>query len=764
LQSARGRIATPLRDQSHVSDSVRSELKRRFGFEAFRPGQEAVVRDALAGRDLLAIMPTGGGKSLCFQLPALLRPGVMLVVSPLIALMQDQVRLLTQMDIPAAFLNSSLSAREGAQVMERALRGEIRLLYLAPERLLMAEFLDGFIARLKQTQGLSALTIDEAHCVSEWGHDFRPEYRQLGRLREHLPDTPVFAFTATATERVRRDIALQLRLQDPALHVASFNRPNLYYAVRPKAHKAYPEIVTQARRGGAGIVYCLSRKRVEEIAARLSADGLRALPYHAGLDAETRRANQDAFIRDDAQVIVATVAFGMGINKPDVRWVVHYDLPKTMEGYYQEASRAGRDGEPARCTLYFGPGDIRTAEFLIEQKQHPETGAPLVEEQRIARQQLRQVVDYAESAECRRAVQLRYFGEAHGGACGACDNCTNPKPVEDWTREAQQFLSCVARLAQRGEHYGAGTVIDILRGVENERIIDRGHQQLSTYGIGTARSKEEWRHLARALVHQGLLAETSDGYPVLRLVAESRPVLKGERPVRIAAAEKAVRTRRRDKSAVVSELPTDQAPVEALFERLRGLRKRLADEQRVPPYHVFTDASLRQMAEQQPGTAEAFGSISGVGARKLAQYGPAFTAAIREFRAEQGLALGAVSAAAEFEPADAPGEAAESSESLEATRALYERGLDFQQIAERRGLTVATVIQHIERLLILGTRLDLSRVLPPERMQRIAQVLAAEGYERLRPAFERLGGECSYEELRLVRGWLRGRPGAGFAV
>jgi len=610
-------------------DGLSAALKRWFGFDHFRPGQEAVVRDALAGRDLLAVMPTGGGKSLCFQLPALLQPGVMLVVSPLIALMQDQVRLLSEMGISATFLNSTLPGAEASARMAGLLRGDYKLLYLAPERLLLPEFRSGFLARLAQAQGISALTIDEAHCVSEWGHDFRPEYRQIGSLRTQLPDVPVLAFTATATERVRGDIMAQLQLRAPAVHIASFNRPNLYYAVRPKTQQTYAQLLALAREGGSGIVYCLSRRRVDELAARLAADRIRVVPYHAGLDAEERRDNQERFIRDDAQVVVATIAFGMGINKPDVRWVAHYDLPRTMEGYYQEAGRAGRDGEPSRCVLFFGIGDIRTAEFLIAQKTHPETSLPLEQEQRVARQQLRQVLDYAESHECRRAIQLRYFGETFSGNCGACDNCLEPKTTEDWTLEAQQFLSCVARLAQRGERYGGAHVIDILRGSENQKIIDRGHQQLSTYGIGKSRSLDEWRALLRTLLHQGLLDETTDGYPVLKLTTGSREVLRGERRVLVVpppARERAAA--RKSSRAAASLAPQEQS----LFEQLRALRKRLADEQNVPPYVVFNDASLREMAEMQPLDLDAFAEISGVGARKLEQYGEAFVAAIHAFR------------------------------------------------------------------------------------------------------------------------------------
>ncbi|MDO9452843.1 MAG: DNA helicase RecQ [Stagnimonas sp.] len=609
-----------------------SALKTHFGFDAFRPGQEAIVRDALLHRDLLAIMPTGGGKSLCFQLPALLMPGVMIVVSPLIALMQDQVRLLADNGIAATFLNSSLKGSEGSERMSALLRGEIKLLYLAPERLLMADFLEGFLPRLQQAQGISAFTIDEAHCVSEWGHDFRPEYRQMHLLRRHFPEVPVFAFTATATVRVRADIVRQLALIEPALHVASFDRPNLFYTVTPKSSKTYGALLTQAKKGGAGIVYCLSRKRVNELTERLQGDGIAALPYHAGLDAEMRRKNQDTFIRDDVGVMVATVAFGMGINKPDVRWVVHYELPKSLEGYYQEAGRAGRDGEPAQCTLYFGPGDILTAEFFIAQKVHPATGEPLVDEQRNARQQLKQVLDYAETSACRRSVQLRYFGEDFSGPCGACDNCTSTRVEEDWTVPAQQLLSTIARLAKLSQRFGAGHIIEILRGAKTEKLIRQNHEALSTYGIGSDKSADEWRHLVRVLKHQNLLEETQDGYPVLLLNAGSWLVLRGLQTVTLVAAPKPEKEKREKKSRSKSaaEVPVLGSAEEQLFQRLRTLRKKLADEQGVPPYVVFADAALRAMAQTQPTSLTTFAEIPGVGAAKLAHYGEAFTAEIIE--------------------------------------------------------------------------------------------------------------------------------------
>ena len=607
------------------SDALTHELKRCFGFDAFRPGQEAVVRDALAGRDVLAIMPTGGGKSLCFQLPALLQPGVCLVISPLIALMQDQVRLLLDNGIAATFINSSLDSATMSQRTAAVLRGEYKLLYLAPERLLQGEFMNGVLPRLQMAQGISALVIDEAHCVSEWGHDFRPEYRQLARLRQQYPTLPIHAFTATATERVQLDIVQQLALRQPQIHVASFNRPNLYYAVRPKSKRSYDEVLQRARLSHSGIVYCLSRKRVDELAEQLQADGIRALPYHAGLDADTRRDNQEAFIRDDAQVIVATIAFGMGINKPDVRWVIHYDLPKTLESYYQESGRAGRDGDKAQCILYFGAGDIRTAEFLIQQKIDPISAEPLEDEQRMARQQLRQVINYAESSECRRAVQLRYFGEEFHGTCNACDNCLEPRATTDMTTHAQQFLSCIARLAQRRERFGAGYIIEILRGAQTERIRSRDHEGLSVYGIGKAHSVDEWRTVARALLHQGLITESQDGYSVLSLNDQSWEVLRGERTVQIAATEKPQRGR---KSAASSQITSSTD--DALFDSLRTLRKRLADHAGVPPYVVFHDAALREMAQRQPTTLDEFSMITGVGQAKLARYGQEFITVIND--------------------------------------------------------------------------------------------------------------------------------------
>ena len=609
------------------------ELKQRFGFDSFRPGQVAIVRDILRGRDVLAIMPTGGGKSLCFQLPALLRPGVCIVVSPLIALMQDQVRLLQDNGIAATFINSSLPPGEIGSRIAGALRGDYKLLYLAPERVLQAEFLSSVLPRLEQQTGIQAFVVDEAHCVSEWGHDFRPEYRQLATLRQRHPGIPVFAFTATATRRVRQDIVQQLALQSPAIHVASFNRQNLFYEVRPKDARTYDELLARARTNGAGIIYCLARKRVDELAAQLSSDGVQALPYHAGLQNEERRRNQEAFVRDDVRIIVATIAFGMGINKPDVRWVVHHDLPRSLESYYQESGRAGRDGDSAQCILYFSPGDIRTAEFLIQQKVDPVDGEPLHAEQRIARQQLRQMVSYAESTECRRAIQLRYFGEDYTGPCGACDNCCRPRSSMDRTIEAQQLMSCIARLARLNERFGIAYLTEILRGGTSQRLIDRGHGNLSVYGIGKAHSVEAWRHFARSLIHQGLLVEGQDGYATLSLNAQSWEVLRGTRKVNIVAEPERVAKRKKKGASASTASNTEAPPVEsALFEQLRQLRKQIADAAGVPPYVIFHDSTLRELAWRKPATMDEFATIPGVGQTKLQRYGEAFIAAIAEGR------------------------------------------------------------------------------------------------------------------------------------
>jgi len=700
--------------------SLEEALKHFFGYDSFRPGQQQIVEEALQNRDLLIIMPTGGGKSLCFQLPALLKPGLTVVVSPLIALMQDQVDALQDNGIGATFLNSSLSWDDVRSRELAILKGKIKLLYVAPERLLGEKFLP-FLDQVRSQIGISAFAIDEAHCVSEWGHDFRPEYRQMKQLRQRYPDIPILALTATATGRVRQDIIEQLTLRQPGIHLASFNRPNLYYEVQPKERQSYNQLLKKIRsHKGSGIIYCLSRRKVDEIAFRLQQDGISALPYHAGMSDEARTTNQTRFIRDDVQVMVATIAFGMGINKPDVRFVIHYDLPRSLESYYQESGRAGRDGETAHCTLLFGAADIRTIEYLIEQKPDPK-------EQRVARQQLRQVLEYAEGTDCRRTIQLSYFGERFKGDCGNCDNCRNPKPVEDWTIEAQKFLSCVARCKER---FGMTHIIDVLRGSRRQKIEQYGHHLLSTYGIGKDRSAEAWKMLGRSLLHQGLLDETTDGYRILKLNKLSWEVLRKQRSVHIAITETPA-------AKAIADTNSRSAEAEILFERLRKLRKQLADAQSVPPYVIFPDSSLRVMAQVQPETLEAFAEISGVGTHKLTQYGDKFVSEIRAFCQEQKL------------PVPLP------ASTHMVTLQFHQQGLSIEGIAQERGLSPSTIITHLSELIEMQQPIDLNQLVPPERQKPIIQAIQTVGADLLKSIREHLGEEYSYEEIRLVRSWWR---------
>ncbi|MGO8838944.1 MAG: DNA helicase RecQ [Limisphaerales bacterium] len=588
-----------------------SLLKHYFGFTSFRPLQEDIIRDSLASRDVFALLPTGGGKSLCFQLPALVRDGLTVVVSPLIALMKDQVDGLQAGGVPATFLNSSLPAEESRRRLRGLHRGDFRLLYVAPERLMLSGFLDD-LRRWK----VSLLAVDEAHCISEWGHDFRPEYRQLAGLRDLFPEVALMALTATATERVRTDIVKLLKLREPRCYVASFNRPNLTYRVLAK-NQPYAQVLefVRARPGESGIVYCQSRKTAESVARRLSEDGVKARPYHAGLTPKERSEHQELFLRDDVRVICATIAFGMGINKPNVRFVVHYDLPKNIEGYYQETGRAGRDGLPAECVLLFSAGDVVKQTRFIDEK-------PDAQEQKIARAQLQQMVHYAECAACRRAELLRYFSEVSGAEnCGACDNCLTPRETFNGTLAAQKFLSCVYRIRENARFVvGLNHVIEVLTGADTEKIRKWNHHQLSTYGIGREHSRPEWAAIGRELVRLGHLRQTAEKFSVLELTPEGLAVLKQRRPVTLT------------KPAVVPEakLPRigEIACDEVLFDRLRQLRKKLADERDVPAYIVFSDVALRQMARNYPAGERDFARISGVGEKKLREFGAVFLAEI----------------------------------------------------------------------------------------------------------------------------------------
>jgi ATP-dependent DNA helicase RecQ len=605
-----------------TAEDLHNTLQNVFGYHRFRSHQQTIIEQLVAGEDAFVLMPTGGGKSLCYQIPALHRPGVAIVLSPLISLMKDQVDALQANGVAAACYNSALGSEQAREVLARLHAHDLDLLYISPERLLGSAFLE----RLA-TIDIALFAIDEAHCVSQWGHDFRPEYQQLGVLREYFPGVPLVALTATADAQTRKDIVHVLGLGKARRHITGFDRPNIRYTVLEK-HKPFEQLLhfLQNREGQAGIVYALSRKRVEEVAAKLQAKGFPAQAYHAGLPVARRRQVQEDFLRDELQVVVATVAFGMGIDKPNVRFVVHYDLPRHIEGYYQETGRAGRDGLEAEALLLFGARDVGAARRLIENNDNPE-------QKRIEVHKLNAMVGLAESVTCRRRVLLNYFGENLAQNCGNCDVCLNPPEQFDATEDARKALSCVYRL---GQSFGVAYVVDVLRGADNERIRSRHHQQLSTYGLGSDRSEQEWTSIIRQLIHHGYLIQDIASYSVLKLTEAARPLLRGEQTLLLARPRIRELTKKKRSMGDVVQGPYD----EVLFDSLRELRKQLADAQGVPPYIVFGDASLVQMARDQPVDDMELLAITGVGQHKLERYGSDFLDAIALYRLEQGRQTG----------------------------------------------------------------------------------------------------------------------------
>jgi len=706
-------------------------LKQYFGFTSFRPLQEEIIRDALEGKDVFALLPTGGGKSLCFQLPAMTRPGLTVVVSPLIALMKDQVDGMQAGGVPATFLNSSLQPGESRARLRGLHQGEYRLLYVAPERLMLS----GFLSDL-QRWNVTLLAVDEAHCISEWGHDFRPEYRQLASLRDLFPAVPMMALTATATERVRKDIVTHLKLRDPACYVASFNRPNLTYRVIAK-NESYAQLLEfiRARPRECGIVYCQARKTTESVAMRLSEDGVRARPYHAGLTPEERNKHQELFLRDEVRVICATIAFGMGINKPNVRFVVHYDLPKNIEGYYQETGRAGRDGLPSECVLLFSAGDVVKQLKFIDEKPDPK-------ERQIAHAQLQRMVHYAESSSCRRSELLGYFGEQYPEPdCAGCDNCLSPRDTYDGTLAAQKLLSCVYRVRQQsGFDFGLNQIVEVLTGADTQGVRKWQHEKLSTYGIGREHTPAEWKGIGRELMRLGFISQAADKLSVLKLTPEGLAVLKQRKPVTLTKPVTVPDTRKHK----TGEISCD----ETLFEQLRQLRKRLADERGVPPYIVFSDVALRQMARDYPSKPVEFLRISGVGQKKLEEYGEIFLGEIASYLTGNPRQIFASDS---FTQPPLRSRASLGGDSVRDTLRRFRAGDSVETIAATRGLTAGTVYGHLAEALNAGEQVELARFLNAEQCAEIEATFKRLGSSTLSPAFEALGGRYSYDLLRLTR-------------
>jgi len=709
-------------------------LKDVFGYDSFRRPQEEAIRSILAGRDTLIIMPTGGGKSLCYQLPALVFKGTTVVISPLIALMKDQMDQVRALGVTAGTLNSSLTPEEYRATAEELLAGRLRLLYLAPESALKRGTME-LLSRVK----IDCVAIDEAHCISEWGHDFRPEYRQLAAFRAAFPGAACVALTATATPRVREDIRERLDFHDPGEFVASFNRPNLFYEVVPRS-EPYRQVMDflEARPDDSGIIYCFSRRGVDALAEHLARSGVQALPYHAGLDDDTRRRNQERFARDDARVMVATIAFGMGIHKTNIRFVVHFDLPKSIESYYQETGRAGRDGLPARCLLLYSPGDAVKLRHFINQI--PD------ETRRIAAvHHLGALAAYAETDGCRRVPLLRHFGEEEAAErCASCDNCLAPPAAAvDYTEQAQKFLSCVRRT---GESFGFSHVVDVLRGSESKKVLDYGHHALSTYGIGGELSKKQWMALGRRLLAKGYLFQDLDSYGAVKLTDRAYPLMKGEERF---AGPAIVDRQEASKAAGSAEYDA------GLFGILRARRKSIADAESVPPYVVFSDRSLAEMATRFPRTREALLEVHGVGRRKLERYGDEFLREIAAYCDARGLAERGTPPRPGTKP---PGEYRH----REVGRA-FNAGAGIHELMRAYGVTRATITGHLYRYILEegslragGLRELLS--LPDSSRDALYRAFEEVGSASLKPVFDLLGGAVSYEDIALYRlAWLAGK-------
>ncbi|MEW6402007.1 MAG: DNA helicase RecQ [Chloroflexota bacterium] len=714
-----------------MPSSPASILQDIFGYDDFRPFQHEIITNVLARKDTLAIMPTGGGKSLCYQIPALIFPGLTVVVSPLIALMKDQVEQLNELGVPAIFLNSSLTFDTYQKKMQQVRSGQIKLLYVAPETLLTPRLFN-----LLSDVSLDCLTIDEAHCISEWGHDFRPEYRQLVGVRERFPKAVCLALTATATPRVRQDIKTSLGFENSNEFIASFDRANLLIEVNPKTDPT-AQTLEFIRRfpDQSGIIYCFSRKQVDELTTTLVKQGFSVRPYHAGLPDAERKENQELFIRDDIQIIVATIAFGMGINKPNVRFILHYSLPKSIESYYQEIGRAGRDGLPAHCLLLYSYTDVQKLKYFIEQKEDLE--------RQVAYEHLKALTRYAESDVCRRVPLLAYFSEKYTTEnCGMCDVCRKGEQnLVDLTIPAQKFLSCVKRT---GEIFGATHIVDVLLGLENQKVLKFDHQKLSTYGIGKDLSKKQWLHISRQLIQRGLLAQ-DDPYRGLQLTLKAVPVLQGSgKFLGILEPERAAQSIA-GKAGKVKYDP-------GLFEILRKKRKELADAAHVPPYVIFPDKTLMEMAVFFPASVNSLKKIFGVGSRKLVKYGQVFIDVITAYSKEHRLVEKRKPGTRRTEVKSG---AERQSKHIQVGE-VYNAGASIQELMEQFGVQQGTILNHLSKYILEGYSLRSSDFLalpdlPEDLLQNVMEAFKSLGTEYLKPVYEELDGAVNYDDLRLLR-------------
>jgi len=715
---------------------VLEQLKAYFGFDQFLPLQEDIISKVLAKHDSLVLMPTGGGKSLCYQLPAIQFRGLTLVVSPLIALMKDQVDGLKANGVPAGLLNSTLSPDESAQVQDQARRGELKMLYVAPERLTLPGF-----QRFLRSLEINLIAIDEAHCISEWGHDFRPDYRNLKALREGFPKVPVIALTATATTQVREDIVAQLGLNKPDIFISSFNRPNLTYTIQPKTEPLNTLLnLLDKHPGGSTIIYRFSRKATEETAIELTDRGFSALPYHAGLDRDLRRETQEKFIRDQVQIVVATIAFGMGIDKPDVRLVVHYDLPKTVEGYYQETGRAGRDGLPSDCVLFYSYGDRSKQEYFISNIEDDD-------ERDKAHSKLGQVLTLCDLQTCRRAYLMEYLGEHWPKTdCGGCDICLLPREEFDATEIAQKILSTSIRT---GERFGANYLVDVLRGSNNKTVKERGHHDLPVFGISRDMDSNDLKEMVRSLVTNGFLTQQSSGYPTLSVSARGRKFLKDRESLTLTRPKHTALTMPKSLDTLNRETAYDTK----LFDELAALRLEIAAQREVPAYQIFGNKALQQMAFHMPVDEQQFSNISGVGYAKLRDFSRPFLKVINEY-------IQANSQYTEIKrvPITAPKRRTVLgiNMSIRETRDLISQGLSMAEAAEERGISETTIRSHLERLVQEGGQVELNHLLPSEeRRIKIESAFKEIGEARLTPVRDMLGEDYSWDELAVVRLALR---------